>query len=126
MRDNIYRLRVEHVAGVMVNAVQTKNADSKNTIALLHQRLGHLNMPVVKAMASKQKVGVKINSNDLSPYDCVACTAGIAKRMHHARRSLRKLQPLSTLMIDVCLMDEPTASGATMFLYVVDEVTRYK
>ncbi|GMF24208.1 unnamed protein product [Phytophthora fragariaefolia] len=83
-------------------------------------------MPAVKAMASKQKVGVKINANDLNSYDCVACTAGKAKRMNHANRSLRELQPLSILMMDVCSMDEPTARGATMFLYVVDEVTRYK
>ncbi|GMF44742.1 unnamed protein product [Phytophthora fragariaefolia] len=110
----------------MVNAVRTKTTDSKNTMALLHQRFGRLNMPAVKAMVNKQKVGVKINAKDLNSYDCVACTAGKAKRMHHARRSLRELQPLSILMMDVCSMGEPTARGATMFLYVVDEVTCYK
>ncbi|GMF55323.1 unnamed protein product [Phytophthora fragariaefolia] len=109
MRDNIYRLRVEHVAGVMVNAVRTKTTDSKNTMSLLHQRFGHLNIPAAKAMTSKQKIGVKINAKDLNFYDCVACTAGKAKRIHHARRSLRELQPLSIVMMDVCSMDEPTA-----------------
>ncbi|KAG6618783.1 Integrase, catalytic core protein [Phytophthora cinnamomi] len=126
MRDNIYRLRVAHVAGATVNTVQKGEVDGKNTMELLHQRFSHLSMDTVKMMTNKLNVGVKINAKDLSSYDCVACNASKAKGMHHARCPMRKQLPLAVLVMDVCFVNEASASGATMFLFGIDEATRFK
>lgn len=45
--------------------------------------------------------------------------------MHHERRPVRELQPISILVMDICSMTEPTASGAAMFLCVLDKATRF-
>lgn len=93
---------------------------------LLHQRFGHLSMETVKQMTNKLDVGVMVNMKDLSSYECVACNSSNAKGMHHARRPLQELLPLSILVMDICSVTETTVSGATMFLFAIDEATRYK
>nr|KAE8919235.1 hypothetical protein PF009_g30454 [Phytophthora fragariae] len=126
MTANIYRLRVKKVTDVMVTATVKGKMDSKKSMELLHQRFGHMGMSTVKLLANKLDVGIEINAKDLSSYDCVACAAGKAKRMSYARIPVRKSKPLETLMMDICSMSEPTIDGATMFLFVIDESTRYK
>ncbi|KAE9243217.1 hypothetical protein PR003_g5076 [Phytophthora rubi] len=49
-----------------------------------------------------------------------------AKGMRHARRPTRKQLSLSVLVMDICSVNEATACGAIMFLFIIDEATRYK
>ncbi|KAE9022030.1 hypothetical protein PF005_g6545 [Phytophthora fragariae] len=100
--------------------------DSKKSMELLHQRFGHMGMITVKLLANKLDVGIEINAKDLSSYDRVACAAGKAKRMSYARFPVRNSKPLETLMMEICSMSEPTIDGSSMFLFVIEESTRYK
>ncbi|KAE9342201.1 hypothetical protein PR003_g9598 [Phytophthora rubi] len=100
--------------------------DSKKSMELLHQRFGHMGMSTVKLLANKLDVGIEINAKDLSSYDRVACAAGKAKRMSYARFPVRNSKPLETLMMEICSMSEPTIDGSSMFLFVIEESTRYK
>jgi len=124
MRANIYRLRVKKVADVMVMAALKQDVDSKKSMELLHQRFGHMGMSTVKALANKHDVGIEINAKGLSSFECVACAASKAKRMTHSRIPVRKSEPLETLMMDICSLNELTVDGASMFLFVIrgDEV----
>ncbi|OWY94637.1 Integrase, catalytic core protein [Phytophthora megakarya] len=126
MHDNIYRLRAELVTGVMVMAAMKQEMDSKKSMELLHQRFGHMSMDTIKVLSKKLDVGIKINENGLRPYECVACAASTAKRMTYSRVPVRKSDPLEKVMVDIYSMSELTVDGATMFLFIVDEVTRFK
>ncbi|OWY95977.1 Retrotransposon RIRE1 poly protein [Phytophthora megakarya] len=46
--------------------------------------------------------------------------------MTYARVPVRRSKPLETLMMDICALNEDSVDGATMFLFIVDEATRYK
>ncbi|OWZ04852.1 polyprotein [Phytophthora megakarya] len=83
-------------------------------------------MNTIKILAKKLDVGVKVNERGLAPYQCVACAASKAKGMTFARVPVRKSLPLEKLMVDICSVSEPTVDGATMFLLVMDEATRFK
>ncbi|OWZ14146.1 Integrase, catalytic core protein [Phytophthora megakarya] len=88
---------------------------------LLHQRFGHLGM-----YSTQLDVGVKINENGLTSYECAACAASKAKRMTYARVPVRRSKPLATLIVDICALNEDSVDRATMFLFIVDKATRYK
>ncbi|OWZ13358.1 reverse transcriptase [Phytophthora megakarya] len=125
-RANIYRLKMERVAGVMVMAVQKQELDRKRCMELLHQRFRHMSMNTINILATKIDVGVKVNERGLAPYECFACAGSKAKRMTFARVPVRKYLPLEKLMEDICPVNGPTVDGATMFLFVADEATRFK
>jgi hypothetical protein len=126
MHDNIYRLRTERIPGVMVMAALKQEMDSKKQMELLHQRFGHVAMDTVKRLAHKLDVGVTLNAKGLTSYECVACAEAKARRMTHARIAERDSKPLEVLMMDICSIKPATIGGFSMFLYVVDEATRYK
>ncbi|OWZ04593.1 polyprotein [Phytophthora megakarya] len=126
MRANIYHLKTERVAGVMMMAVLKQELDSKRSMELLHQIFGHMSMNTIQNLANKLDVGVKVKERGLAPCKCVACAASKAKRMTFARVPVRKSLPLEKLMVDVCSVSEPTVDGATLFLLVLDEATRFK
>ncbi|OWZ01861.1 Integrase, catalytic core protein, partial [Phytophthora megakarya] len=46
--------------------------------------------------------------------------------MTYARVPVRRFKPLETLMMDICALNEDSVDGATIFLVIVDEATRYK
>lgn len=98
--------------------------DMKKFIELLHLRFGHMSMDTGKAVSTKLDVGVKINAKGLTPYECVAWPASKMQRMSHPRVPLRKSEPLNTLMMDTCTVNEQTADGVAMFLFIIDEATR--
>ncbi|KAG3087882.1 hypothetical protein PI124_g20074 [Phytophthora idaei] len=126
MRGSIYRLRAERVTGVMVMAALKQDVYSKKAMELLHQRFGHMKMESVKVLAKKIGVGVKINTKDLASYTRVVCAAAVAKRTSYARIPMRKSEPLKTLMMDICSVNEQNVDGATTFLFNIDESTSYK
>lgn len=126
MHENIYRLRDAHVPGRLVNAVQKPQEDTNDMMKVLHQRFGHMSMEIVMLLSDKIDLGVKINKNPLSTYDYVAWNSSKGPWTHYARRPMRDFQPLPILVMDLCSISEETASGATMFLFVIDEVSRYK
>ncbi|GMF22640.1 unnamed protein product [Phytophthora fragariaefolia] len=126
MTANIYRMRVKKVTEVMMLAAVKPSMGSNRSMELLHQRFGQLGVSTVKPLASKLDVGIEINAKDLSFYDCVACAAGKPKRMSYARISVREFKPLETLVVDICSMSKSTVDGAPMFLFIIDESTRYK
>ncbi|KAE9268949.1 hypothetical protein PF008_g30991 [Phytophthora fragariae] len=126
MHENIYRLHAERVPGVMVMAALKEDMDSKKQMEFLHQRIGHVAMDTVKRLAHKFDVGVKLNANWLTTYECVACAEAKANRMTHARIEKRDSKPLQVLMMDVCSIKPATIGGCSMFLFVVDEATRFK
>ncbi|KAE8893909.1 hypothetical protein PF003_g22350 [Phytophthora fragariae] len=126
MTSKIHRLSVKKVTDVMVMVAVKCKMDSNKSMGLLHQRFGHMGMSTVKLLANKLDVGVEINAKYLSPYDCVACAAGKAKCMSYARDPVRKFKCLETLMMDICSMNEHPIDGATMFMFIMDECTRYK
>lgn len=85
MHDNIYRLRVDRVPGIMVMAALKQNMDSKKQMELLHQRFGHVGMETVKVLSNKLDVGVKMNAkSELVRVCCVCC-----RRMTHKRIPVR-------------------------------------
>ncbi|KAE8878366.1 hypothetical protein PF007_g28573 [Phytophthora fragariae] len=126
MHENIYRLHAERVPGVMVMAALKEDTDSKKQMELLHQRFGHVAMNTVKRLAHKFDVGVKLNAKGLTSYECIACVQGKTKRMTHVRIAERKSKPLEVLMMDICSIKPATVGGASMFLFIVDEATRFK
>ncbi|KAE9350828.1 hypothetical protein PR003_g5178 [Phytophthora rubi] len=126
MTSKIHRLSVKKVTDVMVMVAVKCKMDSNKSMGLLHQCFGHMGMSTVKLLANKLDVGVEINAKYLSSYDCVACAAGKAKCMNYARDPVRKFKSLETLMMDICSMSEPPIDGATMFMFIMDECTRYK
>ncbi|KAE9306608.1 hypothetical protein PR003_g21197 [Phytophthora rubi] len=126
MHENIYRLHAERVPGVMVMAALKEDPDSKKQMELLHQRFRHVAMDTVKRLAHKFDVGVKLNAKGLTSYECIAVVEGQTKRLNHVRIAERKSKPLEVLMMDICCIKPATVGGASMFLFIVDEATRFK
>lgn len=124
MRENIYRLRATHVPDKLVSAVERPQDDTDNIMKVLHQCFGHMSMETVKLLSNKIDLGAKTIMNPFTN-ECVACNSRKASRMHYARRPRQDLQPLSILVMDERSIFEETASGATMFMFVIDEVSRY-
>ncbi|KAG2902120.1 hypothetical protein PC119_g21288 [Phytophthora cactorum] len=50
----------------------------------------------------------------------------MAKRTSYATITKRKSEPLETLMMDICSVNEQSVDGATRFLFIIDESTSYK
>lgn len=126
MRENIYRLCVERVTGVMAMTALKKDMNNKKAMELIHRRFGHMSMNSANVLSGKLDVGVKMNTKGLTSYECVACAASKTKHMHYARIPVRKSKPLESHMMDICTLNDQTADGATIFLFVIDESTRYK
>ncbi|KAE9045905.1 hypothetical protein PR002_g1970 [Phytophthora rubi] len=126
MHENIYRLRTEHVPGDMVMAALKQDMGSKKQMELLHQRFGHAFIHTVKRLAHKFHVGVTLNAKGLTSYECVACAEAKAKRMTNVRIQKRDSEPLQVLMLAICSIRPATTGGCSMFLFVVDEATRFK
>jgi hypothetical protein len=129
MINRIYRLRTKPVSSSFVMRVATPSASSgrDESMELLHQRFGHMGMSTIKAMVSKHMdLGAKVNEANLKPYDCVACIASKAKKMTYHRVAQRSAKLLETLMMDICSIGDTTIGGQTMFLFIVDEASRYK
>ncbi|KAE9076984.1 hypothetical protein PF010_g23681 [Phytophthora fragariae] len=125
MRDGLYRMRVERRNKLVLSA-QKPSADS-NVMELLHNRLNHVAMDTIKEMvASKVDMGVKVNTRDLSFYECVPCIESKIKRMTYSRNPRRATRPLEKLSADICTINEVSADKSTMFLLVMDEFSRYK
>ncbi|KAE9016161.1 hypothetical protein PR002_g13735 [Phytophthora rubi] len=125
MRDGLYRMRVERRNKLVLSA-QKPSADS-NVMELLHNRLNHVAMDTIKEMvASKVDMGVKVNTRNLSFYECVPCIESKIKRMTYSRNPRRATRPLEKLSADICTINEVSADKSTMFLLVMDEFSRYK
>ncbi|KAJ8575523.1 hypothetical protein ON010_g3694 [Phytophthora cinnamomi] len=75
--------------------------DNNKQMELPHRRFGHVAVDTVRRLAHKLNVGVKLNANGLTSYECVACAEGKAERMTHARIPVRKSKPLEGLMMGI-------------------------
>lgn len=120
--DKLYRMRVKR-SFQLVAAVE----DRKNTMGLLHNRLGHVNMKTIRELASSGvDFGLNVNVKSLAAYDCLPCITAKLKRMTYKRNPERRQNPLEKLSVDICSINQQTITKESMFLLVVDEATRYK
>ncbi|KAE9002640.1 hypothetical protein PR001_g6827 [Phytophthora rubi] len=118
----LYRMRVKRSVR-FVGAVEQR----KNAMGLLHNRLGHANMKLIRELASeKVDFGININMQSLKDYDCFPCLSAKAKRPTYKPGSTRRNHPLEKLSMGLCCINRETAAGETISLLVVDEATRYR
>ncbi|KAE8906208.1 hypothetical protein PF005_g21425 [Phytophthora fragariae] len=96
-------------------------------MGLLRSRLGHVSMKLIRELASgKVDFGINVNMQSLKDYEYVPCLSAKFKRTPYKRGPNHRKHPLEKLSMDLCCINQETATGETIFLLVVDEATRYK
>lgn len=127
MRDCIYYMRVPRKLKRVMDLMTSPVASKSKPITRLHGRMGHVGLETIRKML-EQKVnfGINLSKKDLLSFECVPCSEEKMRRMTYKRDPRRRTQPLEKMSMNVCALDEPTASGDAMFLLLVDEATRFK
>ncbi|KAE9024543.1 hypothetical protein PR002_g11422 [Phytophthora rubi] len=79
--DMLYRMRVKWSVR-LVGAVEQR----KNAMGLLHNRIGHVNMKLIRELASRKvDFGLNVNMQSLKDYECVPCLSAKFKRTTYKR-----------------------------------------
>ncbi|KAG3009222.1 hypothetical protein PC116_g10279 [Phytophthora cactorum] len=118
----LYRLRAKRSLRLVCAVEQHQNA-----MGLLHNRLGHINVKLIKELVNGQvDFGINLNMKSPKDYECVPRLSAKFKRTTHKRGPDRREHPLEKLSVDLCSINQETATSQRILVLAVDEATHYK
>lgn len=114
--------RLYEVTESNVTAMVAKTIENE----LLHKRLGHLNMRMVKKLNKNEKLQVIEEETSEKLAQCEVCIKGKMSRCPFPKEATKSTKPLELVHSDVVGPIEPTTKGGSRYLITfLDDFSRY-
>ncbi|KAE9003156.1 hypothetical protein PR003_g18451 [Phytophthora rubi] len=127
--DGLYQSMVEIPRPSKVMSVLQISTDTPSSLKLWHLRLAHANWQTIKEMETKGLVvGLNLRREARKAKGvCYDCDVAKMKRMSFRKTTpVRTTEPFKKVYMDLGFIQVPTMEGHTVYLYLIDEGSRFQ